>query len=51
MKIPPWPRWLPYPISWLRGLLLTKSFDVRRGEAEWQRAGEIPELSAYLTEK
>ncbi|MEG4427083.1 MULTISPECIES: DUF4339 domain-containing protein [unclassified Microcoleus] len=24
---------------------------VRRGEAEWQRAGEIPELAAYLTEK
>jgi len=23
---------------------------VRRGEAEWQRAGEIPELAAYLTQ-
>ena len=24
---------------------------VRRGEAEWQRAGEIPELAAYLTQE
>jgi hypothetical protein len=24
---------------------------VRRGEAEWQRAGEISELAAYLTQK
>lgn len=26
MKIPPWPAWFPYPISWLRGFLLSKSF-------------------------
>ncbi|MEG4058560.1 MULTISPECIES: DUF4339 domain-containing protein [unclassified Microcoleus] len=30
---------------------VTARTKVRRGEAEWQRAGEIPELAAYLTEK
>jgi hypothetical protein len=30
---------------------ITARTKVRRGEAEWQRAGEIPELAAYLTQK
>lgn len=30
---------------------ITDRTKVRRDEAEWQRAGEIPELAAYLTEK
>ena len=30
---------------------ITDRTKVRRGEAEWQRAGDIPELAAYLTEK
>jgi len=30
---------------------ITDRTKVRRGEAEWQRAGDIPELVAYLTEK
>lgn len=30
---------------------ITGRTKVRRGEAEWQRAGEIPDLAAYLTEK
>ncbi len=30
---------------------ITARTKVRRGEAEWQRAGEIPELGAYLTQK
>ena len=30
---------------------ITDRTKVRHGEAEWQRAGEIPELAAYLTEK
>ncbi|MEG4272772.1 MULTISPECIES: DUF4339 domain-containing protein [unclassified Microcoleus] len=28
---------------------ITARTKVRRGEAEWQRAGEIPELASYLT--
>jgi len=30
---------------------ITARTKVRRGETEWQRAGEIPELAAYLTQK
>jgi hypothetical protein len=30
---------------------ITARTKVRRGEAEWQRAGEIPELAAYLTQE
>ncbi len=30
---------------------ITARTKVRHGESEWQRAGEIPELAAYLTEK
>ncbi|MEG5160040.1 DUF4339 domain-containing protein [Microcoleus sp. AT3-A2] len=30
---------------------ITARTKVRRGEAEWQRAGEIPELASYLTQK
>ncbi|MEG5037963.1 MULTISPECIES: DUF4339 domain-containing protein [unclassified Microcoleus] len=30
---------------------ITARSKVRRGEAEWQRAGEIPELASYLTQK
>ena len=30
---------------------ITARTKVRRGEAEWQRAGEIPELAAYFTQK
>lgn len=30
---------------------ITHRTKVRCGEAEWQRAGDIPELAAYLTEK
>jgi hypothetical protein len=30
---------------------ITDRTKVRRGEAEWQRAGDIPDLVAYLTEK
>lgn len=30
---------------------ITARTKVRREEAEWQRAGEIPELAAYLTQK
>lgn len=30
---------------------ITARTKVRRGEAEWLRAGEIPELAAYLTQK
>jgi GYF domain 2 len=30
---------------------ITDRTKVRRGETEWQRASEIPELAAYLTEK
>lgn len=30
---------------------ITARTKVRRGESEWQRAGEISELAAYLTEK
>jgi hypothetical protein len=30
---------------------ITARTKVRRGESNWQRAGEIPELAAYLTEK
>ncbi len=30
---------------------ITARTEVRRGEAEWQRAGEIPELAVYLTQK
>ena len=30
---------------------ITDRTKVRRGEADWQRAGDIPELVAYLTEK
>lgn len=30
---------------------ITARTKVRRGEAEWQRAGELPELVAYLTQK
>jgi GYF domain 2 len=30
---------------------ITDRTKVRLGEAEWQRAGEIPQLAAYLTEK
>jgi hypothetical protein len=30
---------------------ITARTNVRRGEAEWLRAGEIPELAAYLTQK
>ena len=30
---------------------ITARTNVRRGEAEWQRAGEIPELGAYLSLK
>lgn len=30
---------------------ITARTKVRRGEAEWRRAGEIPELAAYLTQK
>lgn len=26
MKIPSWPAWFPYPISWLRGFVLSRSF-------------------------
>ncbi len=26
VKIPSWPAWLPYPISWLRGFVLSRSF-------------------------
>jgi hypothetical protein len=26
MKIPSWPAWFPYPISWLRGFILSRSF-------------------------
>jgi len=30
---------------------ITARTNVRRGEAEWQGAGDIPELAAYLTQK
>jgi hypothetical protein len=30
---------------------ITARTKVRRGEADWQRAGEVPELAKYLTEK
>ncbi len=30
---------------------ITGRTEVWRGEADWQRAGEIPELAAYLTQK
>jgi hypothetical protein len=30
---------------------ITARTKVRRGEADWQRAGEIPELAKYLSEK
>ncbi len=30
---------------------ITARTKVRREQAEWQRAGEIPELAAYLTQK
>ncbi|WP_445244434.1 GYF domain-containing protein [Microcoleus sp. OTE_8_concoct_300] len=30
---------------------ITARTNVRRGEAEWLRASEIPELAAYLTQK
>ncbi len=30
---------------------ITARTKVRRGQAEWLRAGEIPELVSYLTEK
>jgi hypothetical protein len=30
---------------------ITARTKVRRGEADWQRAGEVSELAKYLTEK
>ncbi|TAF51279.1 MAG: DUF4339 domain-containing protein [Oscillatoriales cyanobacterium] len=42
----------PYTKRQLRDVQkITDRTKVRRGETEWQRAGEIPELAAYLTEK
>lgn len=42
----------PYTKRQLRDVQqITDRTKVRRGEAEWQRAGEIPELAQFLTEK
>jgi hypothetical protein len=42
----------PYTRRQLRDVQkITDRTKVRLGEAEWQRAGEIPELAAYLTQK
>ena len=42
----------PYTKRQLRDVQqITDRTKVRRGEAEWQRAGEIPELAAFLTQK
>jgi len=42
----------PYTKRQLRDVQkITDRTKVRAGEAEWQRAGKIPELAAYLTEK
>ena len=43
MKIPPWPAWFPYPISWLRGFVLSKSFSflVTNGISEVRDTGDF----------
>ena len=61
LKVPELPEWYVFrsgnaegPYTKLQLLDVQKITDrtkVRRGEAEWQRAGDIPELVAYLTKK
>ena len=43
MKIPSWPAWFPYPISWLRGFVLSRSFGffVISGISEVSNTGDF----------